>query len=37
VSHFVEFGRLMRRCPHNPRIFNALGARDPNHFSATGR
>lgn len=37
VSQFVEFGRLMRRCPHSPRIFNALGARDPVHFSATGR
>ncbi|HEX8745117.1 MAG TPA: hypothetical protein VF712_18475 [Thermoleophilaceae bacterium] len=37
VSRFVEFGQLMRRCPHNPRIFNALGARDPVHFSATGR
>ena len=31
------FGNLMRRCPYRPRIFNALGARDPVHFSASGR
>lgn len=36
VSHYYEFGQLMRRCPLEPRIFNALGARDPVHFSASG-
>jgi hypothetical protein len=37
VSDFARFGQLMERCPHEPRIFNALGAQDPVHFSATGR
>ena len=37
VSDYVTFGRLMQRCPHSPRIFNALGAQDPVHFSASGR
>ena len=37
VSDFKRFGELMERCPVRPRIFNALGAQDPNHFSATGR
>jgi peptidoglycan hydrolase-like protein with peptidoglycan-binding domain len=37
VSDYVTFGRLMQRCPYSPRIFNALGARDPVHFSASGR
>ncbi|HEX8743517.1 MAG TPA: lysozyme [Thermoleophilaceae bacterium] len=37
VSDYVTFARLMRRCPLTPRIFNALGAQDPNHFSSTGR
>jgi hypothetical protein len=37
VSDYVTFGRLMRRCPYSPRIFNALGAQDPVHFSASGR
>lgn len=37
VSDYVTFARLMRSCPLNPRIFNALGARDPVHFSASGR
>jgi hypothetical protein len=36
VAHYYEFGDLMRRCPIQPRIFNALGARDPVHFSASG-
>lgn len=36
VSDYVTFGELMQRCPLRPRIFNALGARDPVHFSATG-
>jgi peptidoglycan hydrolase-like protein with peptidoglycan-binding domain len=37
VSDYTKFGELMRRCPLQPRIFNALGARDPVHFSVTGR
>lgn len=37
VSLYWLFGNLMRRCPLRPRIFNALGARDPVHFSASGR
>ena len=37
VSDYVTFARLMQRCPLSPRIFNALGARDPVHFSASGR
>jgi hypothetical protein len=37
VSDYVTFGQLMRRCPYSPRIFNALGARDPVHFSVSGR
>ncbi len=37
VSHYDTFGQLMRRCPYSPPIFNALGARDPVHFSASGR
>ena len=37
VSDFKRFGELMKSCPLEPRIFNALGADDPNHFSATGR
>lgn len=37
VSDFKRFGELMERCRRQPRIFNALGAQDPNHFSATGR
>jgi hypothetical protein len=37
VSDYVTFGRLMRGCPYSPRIFNALGAQDPVHFSASGR
>lgn len=36
VSYYYEFGQLMKRCPYSPRIFNALGARDPVHFSASG-
>lgn len=32
-----RFAELMEISPHQPRIFNALGAADPNHFSATGR
>ncbi len=37
VSDYGKFGELMKRCPLEPRIFNALGARDPVHFSASGR
>jgi hypothetical protein len=37
VSDYVTFARLMRGCPLTPRIFNALGAADPNHFSSSGR
>ena len=37
VSDYVTFGQLMRRCPYSPRIFNALGAQDPVHFSTSGR
>jgi hypothetical protein len=37
VSDYVRFGQLMTRCPLEPRLHNALGARDPNHFSYSGR
>lgn len=37
VSRYDQFGALMARCPLEPRIFNALGWRDPVHFSTTGR
>ncbi|MGH3115245.1 MAG: hypothetical protein ACRDOP_17430 [Gaiellaceae bacterium] len=37
VTQHKHFGELMKRCPLEPRIFNALGAADPEHFSATGR
>jgi len=37
VSDISTFGRLMESCPLKPQIFNALGAADPEHFSATGR
>lgn len=37
VSKPDEFARVIRNCPLRPQIFNALGARDPWHFSATGR
>lgn len=37
VSDYVRFGQIMRTCPITPRIFNALGAQDPVHFSPTGR
>lgn len=36
VSDYVRFGNLMRSCPLRPSIFNALGSRDPVHFSASG-
>jgi hypothetical protein len=37
VTFHKEFGELMEHCPLKPRIFNALGAKDPEHFSSTGR
>lgn len=37
VSDYTNFATLMKRCPHSPSIFNALGAQDPVHFSASGR
>lgn len=37
VSDYYNFGNLMAKCPYSPRLFNALGARDPVHFSASGR
>lgn len=37
VSDYTTFGRLMRSSPHKPKIWNALGARDPVHFSPSGR
>jgi peptidoglycan hydrolase-like protein with peptidoglycan-binding domain len=37
VSDYTRFAELMRRCPLKPPIYNALGARDPVHFSVSGR
>jgi hypothetical protein len=36
VSDYANFGRIISRSPHRPRIFNRLGARDPVHFSPSG-
>lgn len=36
VSDYINFARIVARCPLRPRIFNALGARDPVHFSPSG-
>jgi hypothetical protein len=36
VSDYVKFAELMRRCPLKPNVHNALGARDPVHFSPSG-
>jgi len=36
VSDYYRFGAIMRSAPLNPHIFNALGSRDPVHFSASG-
>jgi hypothetical protein len=39
VSDYYNFGSIMRTMPlrrGQPRIFNALGARDPVHFSPSG-
>lgn len=35
VTDYVNFGKVVARCPIKPRIFNALPA-DPVHFSPTG-
>ena len=35
VSDYTRFGELMKRCPHEPRIFNNLPA-DRVHYSSTG-
>lgn len=35
VSDYIRFGRIIRRSPHTPAIFNSLPI-DPVHFSATG-
>lgn len=37
VSDYVRFGQLMARCPILPHVHNALGSRDPVHFSPSGR
>ena len=36
VSDYYRFGSLMRNAPLSPHIWNALGSRDPVHFSASG-
>ena len=36
VTDEGTFAAAMRSCPYSPRIFNSIGASDPNHFSATG-
>jgi len=38
VSDYVKYGQLMARsdCP-KPRVFNALGAQDPVHYSPSGK
>lgn len=37
VSDYARFGAIMVRAPLSPHIFNALGWRDPVHYSASGR
>jgi hypothetical protein len=37
VSYYYDFGSHQRRNPAQPRIWNALGAQDPVHFSVSGR
>ncbi len=40
VTDYYTFGHIMARMPlpaGAPRLFNALGSRDPVHFSASGR
>lgn len=37
VTYYYSFGKIIAKCPYEPKIYNALGVRDPVHFSATGR
>jgi len=37
VSDYARFGTIMAKAPLSPHIFNALGWRDPVHYSASGR
>jgi hypothetical protein len=37
VSYYIDFGKRMPNSPYKPKIYNALGARDPVHFSPSGR
>jgi hypothetical protein len=37
VSDPSTFAEKMKKCPYSPKLFNALGAADPWHFSSTGR
>lgn len=36
VSDYTVFGKLMQRCPLEPKLINRLGVRDPVHFSVSG-
>lgn len=36
VSDYYDFGHIVARAPYAPRIFNALGSRDPVHYSSSG-
>lgn len=36
VSDYGNFGRIIARCPLQPKVHNSLGARDPVHFSPSG-
>lgn len=36
VSDYNNFGRVIARCPLQPKVHNSLGARDPVHFSPSG-
>jgi hypothetical protein len=36
VSEYAQFGRVVARCPREPKLHNALGARDPVHYSPSG-
>jgi hypothetical protein len=37
VTHYQEFGRHMKSCPLQPKIWCGLSPADPVHFSASGR
>ena len=37
VSDQARFGELIRKCPYDPPLKNLLGAKDPWHYSASGR